>query len=217
MNPHPLITYEVLTTPALPPYKGPLYEYWLHGGGVALRAERDGLRACIPVAAAPVRGLPVLTSTVQLGCPRVPAALTQWLFDRAYAARDPAGDSIEILFHLRWAGLRWRVDIPPQIGSAGSVYPTESGPGSSYAGALIEVHSHHGMAAFWSDTDDADEQGFRLYAVLGDIFQRPTLRVRVGIYGQFYELPAGTIFDLPVGVHTHATADPIHQEGATQP
>ncbi len=93
---------------------------------------------------------------------------------------------------------------------------TESGPGSSYAGALIEVHSHHGMPAFWSGTDDADEQGFRLYAVLGDIFRRPTLRVRVGIYGQFYELPAGTIFGLPAGVNMRHGDHPI-PEGDLQP
>jgi hypothetical protein len=36
------------------------------------------------------------------------------------------------------------------------------------------------MKAFFSGTDDADEQGFRLYGVLGSIFERPTFMLRVG-------------------------------------
>ena len=43
----------ILTTPTLPPYVGPLFEYWLHGGGIAVRAERTHLRACIPLSPGP--------------------------------------------------------------------------------------------------------------------------------------------------------------------
>jgi hypothetical protein len=39
--------------------------------------------------------------------------------------------------------------------------------------SFIEVHSHH-HESFFQQTDDKDEQGFRLYGVLGTIFNRPT-------------------------------------------
>ena len=188
--------HHILTTPTLPPYVGPLFEYWTHGGGLAVRAERTHLHACIPLSTALVRGLPTLAPTVDLALPRVPSGAVALMLDRARAAQT-AGRPIEILFHLSWGGERWRLDIPPQSGNATRVQPTAGGPGSSYATALIELHSHHTMPAFWSGTDDADEQGFRLYAVLGTVFTQPTLRLRVGVYGVFYEIDPAAVFALP--------------------
>ena len=188
--------HHILTTSTLPPYVGPMFEYWLHGGGLAVRAERTHLRACIPFSPAPVRGLPALATTVELALPRVPSGAVALMLDRARAAQT-AGRPSEILFHLSWGGERWRLDIPAQTASATRVQPTAGGPGSSYATALIELHSHHTMPAFWSGTDDADEQGFRLYAVLGTVFTQPTLRLRVGVYGVFYEIDPAAVFALP--------------------
>jgi len=74
---------------------------------------------------------------------------------------------------------------------------------ASYANTLIEVHSHQRMAAFFSSTDSADEQGFRLYAVLGRLDRdgyEAEIRLRVGVYGHFYELPATGILSLSEGV-----------------
>ena len=196
MNRPRLHGHGILTTPTVPPYVGPLFEYWLHGGGIAVRAERADLRVCIPLSTAPVRGLPTLTPTVDLARPRVPSGAVALMLARARAAQV-AGRPIEILFHLSWGGQRWRLDIPPQSGCLTRVQPTGGGPDSSYATALIELHSHHTMPAFWSGTDDADEQGFRLYAVLGTVFTRPTLRLRVGVYGVFYEIDPAAVFVLP--------------------
>lgn len=189
--------HAVLTTPDLPPYVGPLYEYWLHGGGIAVRASRPDLDACIPVSCTPVRGLPVLAPHVALTVPLVPSGVLDLLLDRAQRARDSAGRPCELLAHLRWGAARWRLDLPAQQGTPTAVRPTDGGPDSSYAQALIEVHSHHAMRAYWSDTDDRDEQGFRLYGVLGTIFDRPVLRLRVGVYGVFYEIDPATVFRLP--------------------
>lgn len=45
-------------------------------------------------------------------------------------------------------------------------------------------------------TDDADEQGFGLFGVLGRLNQgRPEVSLRVGIYGYFFPLPWGAVFD----------------------
>jgi hypothetical protein len=57
------------------------------------------------------------------------------------------------------------------------------------------------MRPFFSRTDDRDETGFRIYAVIGDInFHSnvpPSIRVRVGVYGHFWPIPAASIFNLP--------------------
>ncbi|MEE3719938.1 hypothetical protein V2H45_24665 [Tumidithrix elongata RA019] len=59
------------------------------------------------------------------------------------------------------------------------------------------MHSHHGMEAYFSEMDNRDETGFRIYAVLGELFTNPKIRMRVGIYGHFYETTVTGIFDLP--------------------
>jgi hypothetical protein len=46
---------------------------------------------------------------------------------------------------------------------------------------LCELHSHGLLPAYWSATDDADEQGARLYAVIGRLAARPEIRLRVGV------------------------------------
>jgi hypothetical protein len=76
------------------------------------------------------------------------------------------------------------------------VDPFAGGPST-----VIEVHSHHRMGPFFSSTDDAEERaGFRIYAVIGTQPSRPSILVRVGIYGHFYNIPACWAFDLPAGV-----------------
>jgi hypothetical protein len=85
--------------------------------------------------------------------------------------------------------------MPPQERGLAFVRPI--GPAPSYETAVVEVHSHHGMAARFSPTDDADETGFRVFGVLGEIYTQPTLRVRVGLYGHYWEIPATWVFQLP--------------------
>lgn len=198
----PLVSYHIARTQGLVPFTGPLYEYWMSGNGLLLRAERPGLAAWVPIAPARVRGLPPLEPGIRLDAPRVPGAAVAKMLELARGAHDAGGHPVEQLYHLEWqrASARWWLTVPTQTQTAYSCEPHATGPGSSYASALIEVHSHHTMQAFWSDTDNRDEQGFRLYAVWGTIFRQPTLRVRVGIYGHFYELPARAVFDLPASL-----------------
>jgi hypothetical protein len=57
------------------------------------------------------------------------------------------------------------------------------------------------MAAYFSHTDDADERSaFRLLAVLGRIGeeQEAEIRVRVGMYGHFWEIPSDLVLERPL-------------------
>jgi hypothetical protein len=65
---------------------------------------------------------------------------------------------------------------------------------------LIEIHSHVDAAPIFSSTDDEDEQGFRIYAVIGQVNHAPLLNVRLGIAGHFCHIPASLVFDLPEGI-----------------
>lgn len=60
---------------------------------------------------------------------------------------------------------------------------------------LLDLHSHHGMRAYFSTTDDADDTGLSVSAVIGRIFDRPEIVVRLNIYGHHCPIPAGMVFD----------------------
>ncbi len=196
----PLVAYWIARQTPLPPMQGSLYDYVLAGNGLFVRGERDGLRAMIPVVSCRVRGLAEVEPFVELIYPRVPGHLLRLMLELARAATSPDGQPIEAAFHLSWSGLSWELEIPVQQASAAHVQPLGPAIGSSYARALIEVHSHHTMPACFSGTDDADETGFRLFGVLGDIFGEACLRVRIGLYDHRWEIPAISIFELPEDV-----------------
>ena len=81
---------------------------------------------------------------------------------------------------VRWDGEGYRLVVPPQAGTATRLAYQPP------AGVVAEFHSHGGSRAFFSATDDRDEQGFRIYGVVGRLdTPLPELRLRVGVYGHF--------------------------------
>lgn len=59
---------------------------------------------------------------------------------------------------------------------------------------ILEIHSHGKMPAYWSATDNRDEQGACLYGVMGRLDNRPQVRLRVGVYGYWQELSLTAVF-----------------------
>jgi PRTRC genetic system protein A len=93
---------------------------------------------------------------------------------------------VAVLWEPPWG---YRTLRPPQVVGTSRVHYRPA------PGAVIEIHSHHRYAAFFSRTDDADEQGLRLYAVLGRLDEeRPEVAVRVGAFGYFLPLPWEAVF-----------------------
>ena len=59
-------------------------------------------------------------------------------------------------------------------------------------------HDHTQTRAFFSGTDDRDEQGFRIYGVVGRLDTlRPELSLRVGVYGHHAPVRWSQVFDGP--------------------
>ena len=98
----------------------------------------------------------------------------------------------ERFFAVRWDGDAYRLVVPPQAGTATRLAYLPP------AGVVAEFHSHGGSRAFFSATDDRDEQGFRIYGVVGRLdTPRPELRLRVGVYGYFAPLDWPQVFSGP--------------------
>ncbi|MCC6607956.1 MAG: hypothetical protein IT327_32420 [Anaerolineae bacterium] len=57
------------------------------------------------------------------------------------------------------------------------------------ASIICDLRSHGNMRAFFSQTDNVDERGARLYAVIGRLDSKPEIWQRVGVYGYWLALP----------------------------
>ena len=163
------------------------YDYVLGAGGLYVQSESAHLTARISVAPCEVRGLAPVAEKVDLAHGPIPEALfgvgLRWFMD------DP---DTERFFAVRWDGRAYRLVVPEQKGTATRL--TYRPP----AGVVAEFHSHGTSRAFFSKTDNGDEQGFRIYGVVGRIdADRPELRLRVGVYGTFAPLEWSQVFDGP--------------------
>ena len=161
------------------------YDYVIAGNGVFAQAENNNLTARVQLAKCPIK--------------RAEADNGE---DTPAPGEDSPGDLLEMGIHwfkrtpgmeryfaIEWDGSQYIPVIPEQEGRSASLSY------HSPEAAVLEFHSHGRMAAFFSGTDDQDEQGFRLYGVAGKLDRiEPEVRLRVGVYGNFQEIPPEEIF-----------------------
>lgn len=193
----PLTRFLFAQDDSLPPYDAALCEYIYAANGLFRRAERPGLKALVP-AVPPTRLLRNIEPSFRMDAPHVPIQIVQTILDESRLQCVEHGEFVEVLFYLCWDELQgWTLYTPQQAQGATWVYATDTSAASAYARALVEVHSHHWMEARFSSDDDKDEVGFRLYGVLGRIFERPEIKMRVSVYGDWWEIPASAVLELP--------------------
>ena len=176
------------------------YDYVLGSGGLYIQSESAHLTARLLVAPAHVRGLAPVSGKAELVHGPIPAGL----FAEGLRWFRQAPDT-ERFFAVGWEGGAYRLLAPPQSGTGASL--TYRPP----AGMVAEFHSHAGHRAFFSATDDRDEQGFRIYGVVGRLdAPRPELALRLGIYGHFAPLEWRQVFRGPPLI-----GQPDHDKEAT--
>ncbi len=169
------------------PLTAQAYDYVLAGNGVFKRAATPHICAQIPISLARVAGLPNLDVELSVRPGRIPDRL---LYTVLADAHQHAWRHQEQMYQFRIEGTAVRLIKPDQrAGSGQVVYQADAG-----AGIVCDLHSHHAMKAFFSHTDNADEQGFRFYAVIGDLLGRPAIKLRLGVYGDFFPLPVTALF-----------------------
>ena len=132
------------------------FDYVLGADGLYVQSESANLTARVLAAPCTVRGLATVTEKVELAHGPIPARLFEiglrWFQDTPGTER---------FFAVRWDGRAYRLVVPEQEGTASSLKYTPP------AGVVAEFHSHGSSRAFFSKTDDGDEQGFRIYGVVG--------------------------------------------------
>jgi PRTRC genetic system protein A len=203
-----IVQYHVAHYLPLPPITT-LIDYVLASNGVFKRAANQHLTVVIPIATGLVRGLATVIPEVRLNYPRVPEEMLETiLFESRQAALAGEGPK-ELLFQLCCHNGRLVLTKPPQQTTAVSIKYTEANPKVIVA----DIHSHHWLPAEFSAQDDVSDSRLRLYGVVGNIFDQPVLRLRVGIYSDFWSVPVTTLFtgsgpfvDLCHDLNLHATS-----------
>jgi PRTRC genetic system protein A len=184
----------------LPPMAPDLaYQYVVAGNGLFIRAEDSRMEALVPVALTFVHGLEIVEPYARLKLPRVAAGFLAAVLESARRHLPNEAMYQFIYAPTRGAVSPWKCCMPEAQASAGAIH---------YDGdpeAVVDLHSHGLAAAFFSDTDDGDEQGLRFYVVVGEVNRSivdlegkpPQIAARVGVYGHRWNVPVETIFDGP--------------------
>lgn len=185
-----LVTYHIHHCPLLPVNDALAYQYVLAGNGIFIRVETRFFEAILPIAPCTVRGLAPLQYHFQIKVPRIPACLLDTVLTDARRARRTDGGLNEVLYQFHHHGQAVQVKKPPQQTTATSVLATSMDD----AAVICDLHSHGNMRAFFSRTDDDDEQATKAYVVIGKLDTEPEIRLRVGVYGYWHPLPVTAVF-----------------------
>jgi len=162
---------------------GLFYNYILAQNGLFVRGESPLLEATVCIAPAGVRGLSPLIEGMRLKKGRIPRHIYDLALSVLTADR----------YHEHYLAVTWedgyRLRVPWQsASSAGVEYEV-------LPNAVLDIHSHGTMSAFFSGTDNRDEQGLRLYMVVGRLNTLfPDVELRVGVYGYFAPVDVEEIF-----------------------
>ena len=163
--------------------RGLYYDYIVASNGLFIEAESPLMAARIPIAGCSIRGLAPIEMKVSLTYGSIP----QRFFDLALDMFLTDSSSEQYAAIVGDAGYHFY--IPVQDRSAGGVV-YEVG-----AAVVLEMHSHGHMGAWFSQTDNKDETGLKLYGVVGRLQATPIVKLRIGVYGYFQELFWGEVFD----------------------
>jgi PRTRC genetic system protein A len=166
------------------------YNYILAGNGLFIRAENEHLVATIPIFkledGRPVRGLAPLDKRVALKHGPIPGLLWRGAYEICLE-----GPASECYLAIVWVRDRYELSRPPQDATAASV---------SYErpqNVVMDLHSHGAMSAFFSTTDDRDDQGFKVSIVVGHLDKGPwypdRFASRVCVYGYYAPVDAAQL------------------------
>lgn len=166
-----------------------LYEYVVGKTGIYIQAQKNYLSVVMRHGSYyPIPGLQKIKESFRL-VQQVPLRLFYEIARTAYFYQIE-----ERLYYLVFRANNWKLFHPPQFQTKISVRPIDPYDPIG-ASALVEVHSHGTMPAYFSDQDNKDETGFRIYTVIGNLDKhRPSISTRVGVYGNFWYIPSSWVY-----------------------
>lgn len=164
---------------------GLFYNYILAENGLFIRARNPLIEGAICISPVEIRGLSPLEERIELVHGKIP----RHLYDLSLSVLM-ASNNREQYLAITWED-EYRLRLPTQERNSASV-KYENLPSS-----VMDIHSHGTMRAFFSEMDDQDEQGLKLYMVVGRLDTLlPEVEMRVGVYGYFAPVQREEVFSV---------------------
>lgn len=156
------------------------YEYIIAGNGVFIRAENKFFKVCFRIANCMIRNLVWCEEYFEIKNGKIPLEICEAVKNEIENGDTTKEKFIQVLYTNR----EYTIFIPEQTGT-GTAVKYES----AEQNVILEVHTHPEMSAFFSDIDDRDEKGFRLYGVFSVIDGKVTdFVVRLSVYGYYKKI-----------------------------
>lgn len=179
------------------PVTAPLYEIVIARNGTFKRAQRREMTASIKLSnfRQEIPELADGSAFVEMK-KRIPAGVFQSILNHARESTEPFRFT-ENIYAVNWNQLQgdyvWEEISRDR--RFGSTIARDEKP--AYQTAILEIHTHPPNCRNFSSQDNSDESGkFRLFGILVDIHgPKPLIRLRVGIYDSFWEIPLETVSD----------------------
>lgn len=159
--------------------------YLWAGNGIFRSVTRTEFNATIAHSLVTTPGLAELSPSFKLLVPKVPPDKVKAIIDRIN--QHP---NLEQLFYLYWRGNAWEAICPEQECTPTNCISLEQHPEP----AVIEIHSHGSMAAFFSATDSREENGCRISTVIGRTNNQLEIVSRVCAHGLFLNVASDQIY-----------------------
>ncbi|MGH9948623.1 MAG: Mov34/MPN/PAD-1 family protein [Pyrinomonadaceae bacterium] len=182
------------------PIEAALYEYFLAGNGLFLRAERREFSVSLPLSLQKVSGLPNASIGVSWKRPRICESLWRGILQHA-RNKDASAEFKEEVYLIYWDNVlaAWQWKAAGRNSSSMATIADDSLP--EYSECCIELHTHPPGANQFSAADDRDERGkFRIFAILIDVHDKPKIRFRCGVYEHLVPIPAVWVGKMPDGI-----------------
>lgn len=157
------------------------YEYIVAGNGVFIRAENQFFRVCFKIANCMIRNLIWCKEYFEMKNGKMPLEICEAIKNEIENSDTTKEKFLQVLY----TNGEYTIFIPEQKGT-GTAVKYES----KEQNVILEVHTHPEMSAFFSDIDDRDEKGFRLYGVFSVIDGKvDEFILRISVYGYYKMLP----------------------------
>lgn len=182
------------------PIDATLYEYFLAGNGLFVRAKRREFAVTLPLAMPKVWGLPDALIGISWKKPGIPASLWREILLHGRQTHTSSNFKEEV-YLICWDSVlgSWQWRASGRENNWASTMADDTLP--EYAECCIELHTHPPGALNFSRADDADELGkFRIFAILIDVHDKPKIRFRCGVYDHLVPLPAAWVGEMPEGI-----------------
>lgn len=163
------------------------------GNGIFRHGRRTEFTATVLYCPVLTPGLDKLSPSFSLLVPLVPERLVRMMLNEIEYM-----PSFERLFYLYWQESKWALHHPKQRASTTNCHSIETHP----VPASIEVHSHGNHRAFFSETDNLEEDGFRLSIIIGRDKGQLEVAARVCLHGSFYPIDSRSVLE-NIGEYCH--------------